>query len=137
MLIEKIRKDMQDAKKNRETVNANLLSTLYAEIFTQSKSGKEMTEEDEIKIIRKFIKNTDETLSYGISDDAKQKLNQEKAILESYLPQQLTKDEIEKKVSELISEGKTMKDIMPYFKENYSGRYDGKTVSEIVKSKTS
>lgn len=137
MLIEKIRKDMQDAKKNRETVKANLLSTLYAEIFTQSKSGKEMTEEDEIKIIRKFIKNTDETLSYGISDDAKQKLNQEKAILESYLPQQLTMEEIEKTVTGLIAEGKTMKDIMPYFKENYSGRYDGKTVSEIVKSKTS
>ncbi len=137
MLIETIRKDMQDAKRNKETVKANLLSTLYAEIFTQSKSGKEMTEEDEIKIIRKFMKNADETLSFDISPEARQKLEEEKKLLGIYLPQQLTKDEIDTIVSKLINEGKTMKDIMPFFKENYNGRYDGKTVSEAVKSKTS
>lgn len=136
MLIETIRKDMQDAKKNRETVKANLLSTLYAEIFTQSKSGKEMTEEDEIKIIRKFMKNADETLSFDISAEARQKLEEEKKLLEAYLPKQLTKDEIDTIVSKLVAEGKTMKDIMPFFKENYNGRYDGKAVSEAVKSKT-
>lgn len=128
---------MQDAKKNKETVKANLLSTLYAEIFTQSKNGKEMTADDEIKIIRKFIKNADETLSFPISDEAKQKLEEEKRILEAYLPQQLSKDEIDTIVHKMISEGKTMKEIMPFFKENYNGRYDGKAVSEAVKSKTS
>jgi uncharacterized protein len=137
MLIETIRRDMQDAKRNKETVKANLLSTLYAEIFTQSKSGKEMTEEDEIKIIRKFMKNADETLSFDISAEARQKLEEEKKLLEAYLPKQLTKDEIDTIVSKLVSEGKTMKEIMPFFKENYNGRYDGKTVSEAVKSKTS
>lgn len=137
MLIETIRKDMQDAKRNKETVKANLLSTLYAEIFTQSKSGKEMTADDEIKIIRKFIKNADETLAFPVSDEAKQKLNEEKQILESYLPKQLSKDEIVTIVDKLVSEGKTLKDIMPFFKENYNGRYDGKSVSEAVKAKTS
>ena len=137
MLIETIRKDMQDAKKNKETVKANLLSTLYAEIFTQSKSGKEMTEEDEIKIIRKFIKNADETLSFSVNDDVKKKLEEEKIILEAYLPKQLSKDEIDTIVSKMVSEGKSMKDIMPFFKENYSGRYDGRAVSEAVKTKTS
>ena len=137
MLIETIRKDMQDAKRNKETVKANLLSTLYAEIFTQSKSGKEMTEDDEIKIIRKFIKNADETLSYQVSDDTKKKLEEEKQILEGYLPKQMSKDEIDTVVDKLISEGKTMKDIMPFFKENYNGRYDGRAVSEAVKAKTS
>jgi uncharacterized protein YqeY len=137
MLIETIRKDMQDAKKGRQTVKANLLSTLYAEIFTHSKSGKEMTEEDELKIIRRFIKNIDETLSLDIKEDAKNKLSDEKKILESYLPQQLSKEEIEKIVAQQVSQGKTIKDIMPFFKENYGGRYDGKTVSEIIKAKSS
>lgn len=136
MLIETIRKDMQDAKKARETLKANLLSTLYAEIFTQSKSGKEMTEDDELKVIRKFLKNIDETLVLDIKEDVKQKLSEEKKILESYLPQQLSKDEIEKIVSEQVSQDKTIKDIMPFFKENYAGRYVGKTVSEIIKAKT-
>ncbi len=137
MLIEQIRKDMQDAKRNRETAKANLLSTLYGEMFTQSKSGKEFTEDDELKIIRKFMKNADETLSFDITNEARQKLLEEKKILESYLPGQLSKDEIETIVSKMTSEGKTIKEIMPFFKENYSGRYDGKLVSEVVKLKSS
>jgi uncharacterized protein YqeY len=137
MLIEKIRHNMQEAKKNKEVLKANLLSTLYAEIFTLSKSGKELTEDDEIKIIKKFIKNIDETLSLEITDEQKSKLKSEKEILESYLPKQLDKEEIEKIVDEMISQGKVMKDIMAYFKENYTGRYDGRTVSETVKAKQS
>lgn len=136
MLIETIRKDMQDAKRIKETLKANLLSTLYAEIFTLSKSGKELTEDDEIRIIRKFIKNTDETLAFDITPEAKEKLLTEKKILETYLPSQLSKDEIEKLVSQMISEGKTIKEIMPFFKENYSGRYDGRAVSEVIKAKS-
>lgn len=135
MLLEKIRNDMHEAKKSKDVLRANLLSTLYAEIFTLSKSGKELTEEDEIKIIKKFIKNTDETLALEIPEEQKNKFKSEKEILESYLPQQLSKDETEKIVGEMLSQGKVMKDIMAYFKENYSGRYDGKTVSELVKSK--
>ena len=137
MLIEKIRHDMQEAKKNKEVLKANLLSTLYAEIFTLSKSGKELTEDDEIKIIKKFIKNIDETLSLEITDEQKSKLNSEKEILETYLPKQLSKEETEKIVDEMLLQGKVMKDIMAFFKENYTGRYDGRTVSEIIRAKQS
>jgi hypothetical protein len=137
MLIEKIRHDMQEAKKNKEVLKANLLSTLYAEIFTLSKSGKELTEDDEIRIIKKFVKNIDETLALEITEEQKTRLNSEKEILESYLPKQLGKEETEKIVDEMISQGKVMKDIMAYFKENYTGRYDGRTVSEIVRAKQS
>jgi uncharacterized protein YqeY len=134
MLIETIRKDMQSAKMAKQSVKANLLSTLYAEIFTQSKSGKEMTEDDEIRIIRKFIKNADDTLSFDISPDSKAKLLEEKKILEAYLPSQLSKEEIGQIVKNMAAEGKTIREIMPFFKENYNGRYDGKAVSEAVKS---
>ena len=137
MLIETIRKDMQQAKLAKETVKANLLSTLYAEIFTQSKNGNEMTEDDELKIIRKFMKNADETLSFDITEEAKARLNVEKKILEAYLPAQLSKEKIDEIVTSLIAEGKTMKEIMPYFIEKYNGLYDGRTVSELVKAKTS
>lgn len=128
---------MQEAKKNKEVLKANLLSTLYAEIFTLSKSGKELTEDDEIRIIKKFVKNIDETLALEITEEQKTRLNSEKEILESYLPKQLGKEETEKIVDEMISQGKVMKDIMAYFKENYTGRYDGRTVSEIVRAKQS
>ncbi|MCX7877856.1 MAG: GatB/YqeY domain-containing protein [Ignavibacteria bacterium] len=133
MLLDKIRSDMQEAKKSRETLKANLLSTLYAEIFTQSKSDKGLTSEDEIKIIRKFIKNIDETLSLDISAENREKFTKEKEILEHYLPRQLSEDEIISLIKSQIAEGKTMKDIMSYFKEKYPGQYDGKLVSGKVK----
>src|SRR3972149_7898136 len=137
MLMNVIRKDMFEAKKVKDTVKANLLSTLFAEIFTLSKSGKELTDEDELKIIRKFMKNIDETLAFDIPADTRAKLETEKKILLSYLPQQLNSEEIDKIVKEMVSAGKTMKEIIPYFKENFSGRYDGRTVSEIVKKHSS
>lgn len=128
---------MQEAKKDKEVLKANLLSTLFSEIFTFSKSGKEMTEDDEIRVIKKFIKNINETLSLEITEEQKSSLNSEKEILESYLPKQLSREEAEKIIDEMISQGNVMKDIMAYFKENYTGRYDGRTVSEIVRSKQS
>ncbi len=133
MLMDSIRKDMFEAKKAKDTVKANLLSTLFSDIFTLSKSGKELTAEDELKIIRKFVKNIDETLALEIPADKKAVLETEKQILLNYLPSQLGPEEIEKIVKELTGQGKTIKDIMPYFKENYAGRYDGKTVSETIK----
>lgn len=136
MLMETIRKDMFEAKKVKDTVKSNLLSTLFSEMFNQSKSGKEFTADDELKIIRKFLKNIDDTLQLDIPDDSKTKMKTEKEILESYLPKQMTKEEIENIVSGLVAEGKTMKEIMPHFKEHYNGEYDGRTVSEIVKSKS-
>ncbi len=135
MLIDKIRDEIHEAKKAKETLKSNLLSTLYGEMFTQSKSGKPYSDEDSIKIIKKFIKNAEETLALDIPDTARQKYNEEKQILLGYLPQQLTAEEIAKIVVQSISEGKIMKDIMGYFKENYTGRYDGKVVSDMVRSK--
>jgi uncharacterized protein YqeY len=137
MLMETIRKDMFEAKKAKDNVKSNLLSTLFSEIFTLSKSGKDLTEEDELKIIRKFVKNIDETLALDIPAETKGKLEAEKKILSNYLPCQLTGEEIDALVKELVGQGKTIKDIMPYFKEKYSGMYDGKTVSETVKKLTS
>ena len=130
MLIEKVREDMHEAKKQKDLLKSNLLSTLYAEMFTLSKSGKELTEEDSVKIVRKFIKNSEETLALDIPEDSKTKYLAEKKILLGYLPSQLTAEEIENNVTKLVGEGKIMKDIMGYFKENYAGRYDGKIVSD-------
>lgn len=135
MLMEDIRKDMFNAKKEKDTLKANLLSSLYSDMFNLTKSGKDYAEEDSMKIIKKYIKTIDENLTLDIPAESKDKFHKEKAILESYLPKQISKEEIEKIVTELLSSGRQMKDIMQHFKENYSGQYDGRTVSETVKAK--
>jgi uncharacterized protein YqeY len=134
---EDIKKDMMQAKIHKDTVKANLLSSLYSEIYTASKTGKTIGEEDYTKIIRKFIKNTNDTLLLDISDEQKKKLEQERSILESYLPSQLSIEQTDEEIKKLISEGKQMKDIMAYFKQNYPGRYDGRVVNERIRALTS
>jgi uncharacterized protein len=135
MIIDDIRRDMFDAKKNKDMLKANLLSTLFSEMFNLTKSGKPYSEEDFTKIVKKFVKNIDETVALDIPAEKKDNLIKEKVILESYLPKQLSKDEIEKIVTEMLGSGKQMKDIMQFFKENYAGMYDGRTVNEMIRSK--
>ncbi|MGH2576101.1 MAG: GatB/YqeY domain-containing protein [Ignavibacteria bacterium] len=135
MLFDDIKKDLMESKKVKDILKSNLLSTLYSDIYSISKSGKELTDEDSYKVIKKFIKNVNETLSLEIPENSRSKYLAEKEILESYLPKQLSREEIDKIVSEQLDSGKTIKDIMVYFKENYSGHYDGKTVSDSVKAK--
>jgi uncharacterized protein len=137
MLLDNIRKDMVLAKKEKNTLKANLLSALFAETYILAKSGKEVSDEDSLKVIKKFIKNIDETLALDIREDSRKKYQAERVILESYLPKQLSPEEIDKTISELLSQGKQMKDIMVHFKENFPGQYDGRTVSEAVKKKQS
>lgn len=135
MIINDIRKDMFNAKKDKDTLKANLLSTLFAEMFNLTKSGKPYIEEDFTKIIKKFVKNIDETTALDIPPEKKDGLFKEKEILETYLPKQLSREETEKIITEMLGSGKQMKDIMQYFKENHAGMYDGRTVNEIVKAK--
>lgn len=135
MLLEQVRNDMLEAKKIKDKDKSNLLSALYSEMFTLSKSGKAFTDEDAVKIVKKFLKNINETLALDIPDTTKSKYLLEKSVLEDYLPKQLSIIEIEEIVTKLINENKVMKDIMSHFKESYSGRYDGKIVNEIVKAK--
>ena len=137
MLLDDIKKDMFNAKKEKDSFKSNLLSALYSEIYILSKSGKEVTDEDSVKMIKKFIKNIDETLALDIPEASRKKYQSEKTILRTYLPKQLSSDEVEKIVSELLAQGKNMKDVMAHFKENYQGQYDGRTVSETVKKKQS
>jgi hypothetical protein len=135
MLIDEIKKDMFTAKKVKDSLKSNLLSALYSEIYTLSKSRKELTDEDSVRMVKKFIKNIDDTLALEIPEVSRKKYEAEKAILETYLPKQLPSEEVEKIVSEFLTRGKQMKDIMAHFKETFPGRYDGRVVSETVKKK--
>jgi uncharacterized protein YqeY len=81
----------------------NLLSVIKGEIQTIEKNtGTEsMTDDEVIKIIAKTKKSLDETNSKFPSEQTKTEL----AIIESYLPKQMSVNEIETKVKQLISEG--------------------------------
>lgn len=120
------------------TIKANLLGTVKAEIERIAKDDgqRAITEEDCIATIKKFIKNCDLTIDALVKDGKEAILpRREKNILEDFLPKQMTKADLVSACmyAEINGGAKTMGDYMKFFKENYSGRYDGKLASEVVR----
>jgi uncharacterized protein YqeY len=125
MLAEQIKKDMVQAMKDKEIVKRDVLRVLKGEL------QRDFITEDEavIKKVKKMVTNLKET------DGDQEEID----ILESYLPEQLTRDELIGHARVFIetnelSGPKSMGQVMGYFSKNYAGLYDGKELSAIVRS---
>lgn len=135
MNLEQMKKDQLQARKEKNTVVTNLLTTLLAEIIKVGKNeNREPTQDEFVSTVKKFIKTNDEYLSVNPDAKVKEALLVEKSILESYLPKQLTELELVEIVNAAINSGvnKDKGSIMKHMKSNFNGSYDGKLLSEVV-----
>lgn len=139
MLIEKIQKLSLEARKKRDTEKAGVLTTLLSQVKTEAiNSGDrdKIEDSDVIKVIRQFLKSVNENLALAkegkISDEMAAKYKMEKEVLETFLPKQLTKEELQKILTEAAPQN--LGEAMKYLKSHYDGRYDGKMASEVAKS---
>jgi len=142
MLEKKINDDLKGAMKEKKTIKIETLRMLKAEIknVTISKKSTSLEDKDVFQIISKQIKqhrDSIETFSKGGREDLAEKEKQELEILQSYLPKQLSKEEVVSIVKQAIVEtgaasrsdmGKVMKVVM----EKVGGAAEGKLVSQIV-----
>ena len=148
LLIEKINRDLKQAILNKEKLKLESLRAIKASLIlnqTSVSSQNIISNEDEIKILQKLVKQRRE--SANIYTDQKRpelaKIEQDQAdFISSYLPKQLTNQEIEVIVSKVIfqSNSKGLKDMGKVITEVVKrtlGRADGKTISNIVKQKLS
>ena len=128
-LKERISADYMTAFRAKDSVAKNLLSVIKGEIQTIEKNTgiENMPDEDVTKILNKTLKSLKETLQASDSVDTKLEL----VIIESYLPKQLSKDEIFNKITELKSAGIT--NIGQIMKEFVALPVDRKVVSEVIK----
>lgn len=138
MIIEEIKKANIEAMKNKDA-NLRSIYSVVINKFMQAQinartTGKEVDDAEVVKIIQKTIKELEEEgANYKKVGNIveSEKIDSQKAVLEKYLPQMLSKEEIEKIVSAL--DDKTLPSVMRHFKLNYSGKCDMKLVSEVVK----
>lgn len=136
-LKEKINKDYIEAFKAKNTVAKNLLSVIKGEIQTIEKntSVENLSDEDVTKILNKNVKSLKETIkSLAPIDGNGEGIVQavvELAIVESYLPTQLSVEEIQSKIDVLVASG--VKNLGMIMKEFNSLPVDKKVVSELVK----
>lgn len=132
-LKQKINADYMTAFKSKNVLAKNLLSVIKGEIQTIEKNvGVETLSDEEVtKILAKTRKSLEETRSKFPSEQVTEEL----FIVESYLPKQMTSEEIEMKIDEMIEFGaaSNMGEVMKAFAGLPADR---KLVSDIYKSKT-
>ena len=147
-LIEKISEAIKASMKEKDTISLESLRAVKSALLlaqTQKGNSSGISAEEEIKILQKLVKQRKESAEIYISQNrselAEVEINQSK-IIERFLPKQLSPEEVEKIVSELINKTgasgmKDMGKIMGMTSKQLSGVADGKTISNIVRNKLS
>jgi uncharacterized protein YqeY len=142
-LRDKIDADTKDALKAGAKDKVSTLRMLNAALKNkQIDKRRPLTEEEVIETVRSLIKQRKDSIEQfakGGRQDLVDKETAEVAVLETYLPQQLAREEIEAMVRDAITQtgaqgardmGKVMKALIPIV----GGRADGKLLSELVKN---
>ena len=146
-LQQKVMEDMKAAMRAKDAVALEALRAIKSAILlaqTES-SSKDLSEKDELKILQKLVKQRRDSAQIfteqNRADLAEPELNQAK-IIEKFLPEQLSEEEITAIVKQIISDtgAASMSDmgkVMGAANAKIAGRADGKTISTIVKKELS
>ncbi|MCC9041806.1 GatB/YqeY domain-containing protein [Myroides sp. M-43] len=144
-LQSKIMDAIKDAMKAKNTVALEALRAVKSELLlaqTQSGAQTDLTEEEEIKILQKLVKQRKDSANIfstqNRNDLAEPEIAQA-AIIEQFLPEQLSEAEVQKIIGEIISKGgfsgmSSMGQVMGIATKELAGKADGKTISSVVKS---
>ena len=141
-LSEQIMSDMKEAMKARDKIRLNTVRMIKSALMNEKiKAGHDLTAEEELTVLSREKKQREESIDEftkanrkDLADETKQEL----AIVESYLPKQMTEEELNQAVSSAIAKvnaqgksdfGKVMKVLMPKIK----GKADGKAASNAVR----
>ncbi|MAQ75437.1 MAG: glutamyl-tRNA amidotransferase [Aquimarina sp.] len=139
---------MKEAMKAKDTNALTSLRAIKSAILlaqTESGAKQELSEEDEIKLLQKLVKQRKDSAAIfaeqGRDDLAQPELDQA-AVIEQFLPEQLSEEEVEKVVEDIIAKTgadgmKDMGKVMGMASQELAGKADGKTISTIVKNKLS
>jgi len=144
-LEERIQKDLVSAMKNRQENALAALRSIKTAIQNEKVSGayyRELTDADIVGLIQKLVKQRKESMdiySQAGRDELADKEQKEMFVLMEYVPRQLTKEEVEEKVKEIIAEtgASSMRDmgkVMGLATQRMKGLAEGKTISQIVKN---
>ena len=132
-------------KEKDQTALTALRAVKSAILLAQTESGakEELTEEQELKILQKLVKQRKDSAAIYLEQDRKDLALpeiDEAEVISQFLPEALSEEEIEKVVvmtiEELGAEGmKDMGKVMGVVSKELAGQADGKTISNIVRAK--
>lgn len=143
-LSTQIMDEMKNAMRAKDTVALEALRAIKSAILlaqTESGAKEELAPEEEIKLLQRLVKQRKDSATIyteqGRPDLAEPELAQV-AIIEKFLPAQLSEAEVEAVIAKIIAEGgfsgmAVMGQVMGQASKTLSGQADGKTISNIVK----
>ncbi|HEU5371481.1 MAG TPA: GatB/YqeY domain-containing protein [Gaiellaceae bacterium] len=143
-LIEELEADVKDAMRAGDTVRRDALRLILASLKSAEKDLlRPLSEEEELQVLQRERKKrieAAEAFRGGGREEQAAKEEAELAVLEEFMPEPLTEEELERILDDAIAEngatsmrdmGRVMKDVMPQI----SGRADGAAVSQMLREK--
>ena len=144
MIKEKLVEEMKKALKEKNFTRLNTIRLVLAEIKNEEIEKHDSLNEDElVRVLKRNVKKLEESLGYfekGNRPELIQKAKLEMSILKEFIPAQLTTNEIEALVDEVLTnlpQQKTFGIVMKEVMAKVANRADGSQVSAIVKKKLS
>lgn len=143
-LEQKIMAELKTAMLAKDEASLRSLRAVKAAILlakTSEGAGGELKEEDEVKLLQKLVKQRKDSLEIFQQQnrtDLAQKEQEEIAVIEKFLPQQLSADEIKAELVKIIattgaSSPADMGKVMGAATKQLAGKADGKTISLLVR----
>ena len=139
MLIDELKTANINAMKARDNTARAVLSVVLTRYKLQEvelrSQGKEIGDKELLSIIQKVLKElADEKEGYLKVNNAEraEDISKQEAVLSSYLPKQLSEQEIRDIINGL--EDKSVPSVMKYFKMNYAGQVDMSLVNSVLRS---
>lgn len=140
----KIDQDIKQAMLAREEARLRGLRAIKSALLlakTEKGAAEELSEEAETRVLQKLVKQRKESADIYQAqnrDDLYQIEIEEQQIIEGYLPKQMTREEIEAYLKNVIERTgatsvKDMGKVMGTANKELAGKADGKTISEVVK----
>ncbi len=149
-LEQQLRKDIQDAQRNRDQTRLDTLRMVLGAIHNlevartdrkNAEFGQPLTEDDTIRVLEQEVKKRDQAIplyKQGGRNDLAEKEQRELEILQTYLQaSQISDDDLRAIIARLIEgNGKEFKRVMPLAAKETKGKASGKKVQELVREMT-
>ncbi|TQR18825.1 GatB/YqeY domain-containing protein [Psychrobacillus soli] len=130
---------LKRAMKEKDVLAKGVLTLLKSALdSTEKEKGTSLTSEEEIAIVNREVKQTNQALEGAQKANRQDLIEKEEAklvLLKSFLPKQLSEEEIAALLTEAgVVKGMNMGDAMKIAKPLLTGKADGATMSKVVKS---
>ncbi|MDN4606290.1 GatB/YqeY domain-containing protein [Sporosarcina highlanderae] len=139
MLKTTVFEQLKQAMREKDVLSKGVLTLLKSSLdLAEKEKGSALTKEEEIAIVNREIKQTNQALEGAEKAQREDLIAQEKAklvLLRSFLPKQLSEEEVAALLTEAgVTKGMNMGDAMKIAKPLLAGKTDGGTMSKVVKS---